>query len=125
MDRTLILVGIGGSIGSVLRYAIALLMAKPTSSSFPFATLIVNLVGCFLIGVIVALSGKGDLVTPEWRIFLTAGFCGGFTTFSAFSLENIRLMQDGEFTLVALYVTASIIVGLAATYLGMLLVRSV
>jgi CrcB protein len=92
---------------------------------FPFATLIVNVGGCFLIGVLFALSDRGNLLSPEWRIFLTTGFCGGFTTFSTFSYESLLLVQDGEYLYLAAYVAISVFVGLAATYLGILLIRSI
>jgi len=125
MDRSILLVGIGGLVGSVARYAVALVFAGQFSSVFPFATLIVNVAGCFLIGVIFALSDRGNILSPEWRIFLTTGFCGGFTTFSTFSYESLRLLQDGELLYVAVNVVASVVVGLAATFLGILMVRSI
>lgn len=125
MDRSILLVGIGGFLGSVARYLAAVLFAGQISSSFPFATLAVNITGCFLIGVLFALSDRGNILTPEWRVFLTTGFCGGFTTFSTFSYESIRLMQDGEFLYLALSVLLSVIVGFTATYLGILLIRSI
>ena len=125
MDRTLILVGVGGLAGSVLRYLVTLFFATRAATGFPYGTLAVNLVGCLLIGMIFGISEKGDLLSPEWRILLTTGFCGGFTTFSTFSYESIRLLQDGEILLVSLYVGGSVVAGLLLTYLGMLLVRSI
>ena len=125
MDRTLILVGIGGLAGSILRYLVAIFFARQASSGFPYGTLAVNLAGCFLIGILFALSEKGDLLSPEWRILLTTGFCGGFTTFSTFSYESIRLIQDGEILFVSLYAGGSVIAGLILTYLGMLVIRSI
>jgi CrcB protein len=125
MDRSILLVGIGGFFGSVARYLVAIFFASQTSSVFPFATLAVNVGGCFLIGVLFALSERTAVLTPEWRIFLTTGFCGGFTTFSTFSYESLRLMQDGEFLYLAAYVLTSVILGLGATYLGVLLIRSI
>ena len=124
MDRTLILVGIGGLFGSILRYLVAVFFARQAASAFPYGTLVVNLAGCFLIGILFALSEKGNVLSPEWRILLTTGFCGGFTTFSTFSYESIRLIQDGEILLVSVYVAGSVVVGLVSTWLGMLLVRS-
>ena len=124
MDRTLILVGIGGLAGSILRYLVALVFSTRAAANFPYGTLAVNLVGCLLIGMIFAITEKGDLLSPEWRILLTTGFCGGFTTFSTFSYESIRLLQDGEILLVTLYVGGSVVAGLLLTYLGMLLIRS-
>jgi CrcB protein len=125
MDRSIILVGLGGFIGSVARYLVAVLLAGYTASVFPFATLIVNLVGCFLIGLLFALSDRGNLLSTEWRIFLTTGFCGGFTTFSTFSYESLRLIQDGEYLYFGAYVLASVLIGLAATFLGIILVRAI
>jgi CrcB protein len=125
MDRNILLVGIGGLLGSVARYLVAIALAGQTAGIFPFATLAVNIVGCFLIGLIFAFADRGNLLTPEWRIFLTTGFCGGFTTFSTFSYESLRLLQDGEYLYVAAYVLISVIVGLAATFLGIVLVRAI
>ena len=124
MDRSVLLVGLGGFVGSVARYLVAVLFAGYISSVFPFATLAVNIVGCFLIGVLFAISDKGNILSPEWRILLTTGFCGGFTTFSTFSYESLRLMQDGEFFYLAAYVLVSVVVGLAATYIGVAVIRA-
>ena len=124
MDRNLIFVGIGGFIGSVARYLVAVMFAGQFTSVFPYATLTVNIVGCFLIGILYALSDRGNILSPEWRVFLTTGFCGGFTTFSTFSYESLRLMQDGEYLYLAMYVLASLFVGLGATFVGITLIRS-
>lgn len=125
MDRSILLVGVGGFVGSVARYLVAILFSTQISSVFPFATLTVNIVGCFLIGILFALSDRGNVLSPEWRILLTTGFCGGFTTFSTFSYESLRLMQDGEYLYLAAYVLISVFIGLTATYLGIALVRSI
>jgi CrcB protein len=125
MDRNILLVGLGGLIGSICRYLIAVLFAGQIASSFPFATFTVNIAGCFIIGVLFALSDRGNFLSPEWRILLTTGFCGGFTTFSTFSYESIKLMQDGEILYLALNIILSVVVGFAATYLGILLVKSI
>jgi CrcB protein len=124
MDRSILLVGIGGFVGSVARYLVAVLLAGQVSSVFPFATLTVNIVGCFVIGILFGLSDRGNILSPEWRILLTTGFCGGFTTFSTFSYESLRLMQDGEYFYLATYVLISVVVGLAATYVGITLIRA-
>lgn len=124
MDRSFLLVGIGGFVGSVCRYFLAVFVARQLSTSFPFGTLSVNIIGCFLIGMIFALSERSATVSPEVRILLTTGFCGGFTTFSTFSYESIRLMQDGELLYVAANVVLSVVVGFASTYLGILLIKS-
>lgn len=125
MDRNVLFVGIGGLAGSIARYLVAVLFAGVLSPAFPFATLTVNIVGCFLIGVLFALSDRGSILSPEWRILLTTGFCGGFTTFSTFSYESLRLLQDGEYLYVALYVLLSVVVGLAATYIGIALIKAI
>lgn len=124
MDRSIFLVGIGGFLGSVLRYLVSIAFAGFLNTSFPLATLTVNVVGCFLIGLLFGLSGRAGALSPEWRIFLTTGFCGGFTTFSTFSYESLRLVQDGEVLYVFLNVVLSVVLGLAATYGGILLMRS-
>lgn len=124
MDRNILLVGVGGLVGSIARYLVAVFFAGQFSSVFPFATLTVNVIGCFLIGILFALSDRGNILSPEWRILLTTGFCGGFTTFSTFSYESLRLMQDGEYFYLAAYVLISVIVGLAATFVGITLIRA-
>ncbi len=124
MDRSVLLVGLGGFLGSAARYLVAVLLAGYASTAFPLATFIINVAGCFLVGVLFAISDRGNILTPEWRIFLTTGFCGGFTTFSTFSYESIRLLQDGEFLYLALNVLLSFVVGFVATYLGILIIRS-
>ena len=83
----------------------------------------VNVAGCFLIGLFCALADKGNLLTPEWWILLTTGFCGGFTTFSTFAYENINLLKSGELMYFLLYTAASVILGLLATWLGIVIVK--
>ena len=125
MDRSILLVGLGGFIGSVLRYLVSVLLAGQGPSAFPFATLGVNVAGCLLIGILFAVSDRWNIMSPEWRIFLTTGFCGGFTTFSAFSYESVKLLQEGELLYLSANVVLSVVVGLAATYLGIILVKSI
>ncbi|MBS1509949.1 MAG: fluoride efflux transporter CrcB [Bacteroidetes bacterium] len=115
MMRNFILVGIGGALGTMLRYAVALLI---TSKNFPAATLTVNIVGSFIIGLVVAYSIKNEVFLQNWKLFLTTGICGGFTTFSAFSSENILLLQSGRTTTAFIYIAVSIIAGMAAAWLG-------
>jgi len=120
--RILLLVGAGGFIGSVLRYLAAQFVQNKFLSAFPFGTLSVNVIGCFAIGCIFALAEKGNL-SAEWRLFLATGICGGFTTFSAFSIETISLMKERQMTGAFLYILASIALGLGATFLGIVLVK--
>jgi fluoride exporter len=85
----------------------------------------VNIAGCLFIGILLGLSQKGDLLTPEWRIFLTVGFCGGFTTFSTFAAENLALLKDCNYLYFALYAGLSLFLGLLATYLGNLVILKI
>jgi len=125
MPRLLIIIGIGGFLGSVTRYLLTNFVNNYLSSNFPYGTLAVNILGCFLIGIFVGLFDRGNILSPEWRLFLATGFCGGFTTFSTFSYENIKLAQGAEFFNLSLNVAASVFLGLAATYLGMLIIKSI
>lgn len=124
MSRILIIIGIGGFIGSVARYLSQQYFQKHFPSSFPYGTMWVNITGCFLIGVIYALSEKGNILTPEWRLFLATGFCGGFTTFSTFSYENISLLRDGQYFYAAIYSGISVFGGIIATFLGASIIKS-
>ena len=125
MGRDILLVGVGGFAGSVARYLVSVLLAAWATSAFPFATFAVNLVGCFLIGLIAVFSDRGQLISPSMRPLLTAGFCGGFTTFSAFSIESVGLIQKGEYVYVSLYIALSVILGFLATVLGMAVARAI
>ena len=118
MMYNLLLVGIGGAAGSMLRY----LCQRQFNNSFPFGTLLVNLAGCFIIGLTMGLFAKGGDVSR--RLLIATGFCGGFTTFSAFTQEGIRMMMDNRWLTFALYLSASIVLGLAATYSGFKLTNS-
>lgn len=123
MLRTLLLIGLGSGIGGVLRYLSQQFIQRHFPSSFPFGTLWVNISACFLIGIIYALAERGNLLSPQTRLFLAAGICGGYSTFSSFAYENISLMQSSAFFYMFLYTAASIVVGFAATYLGILFVK--
>lgn len=123
MGKVMLLVGIGGFIGSVFRFLCYQFIDKFFLGSFPFGTFTVNVVGSLLIGVAYGLSFKENFFGPEWRIFFVAGFCGGFTTFSAFSYDNLALLQSGHFISVLLYVSGNIFLGVLATYLGLILTK--
>lgn len=119
MLKNLLLVGLGGSIGSMVRYGITLLAR---SKAFPYATVSVNIIGSFIIGLVFAMSMKEQNLSANWKLFLATGICGGFTTFSAFSLENMNLLQDGKIGTALTYIIFSVVLGIAATFLGYQLV---
>ncbi len=115
MIKNFILIGVGGALGSMLRYLFSLLIQH---KQLPWATLLVNIIGSFIIGIVVAESLKNEIFANNWRLFLATGICGGFTTFSAFSLENLQLLQNGKYFLFIVYIFASIVLGIFATWLG-------
>ena len=108
-------VGAGGALGSVLRYLFYVLIRN---NNFPYATLLVNILGSFLIGLLFALNIKNEYFSKELNLFLMTGLCGGFTTFSAFSLENMALLQDGKIGTFIFYITLTVAAGLFATWIG-------
>ena len=119
MFKNFLLVGLGGAIGSMLRYAISLLV---TVKQFPYSTFIVNIAGSLIIGAVLALSLKNDIFSNNWKIFLATGICGGFTTFSAFAAENMALLQSGKYGIALMYILASLLLGIAAVVLGFKLI---
>ncbi|SRR5258708_27622443 len=125
MWKTIIYVAIGSAIGGVGRFLLQQFIQKRVDSTFPYGTLFVNLLGCFIIGIVAGLADKGNVLSPQGRIFLAAGICGGFTTFSSFINENHSMLQDGELLNTFLYIAVSVIVGLLATTLGILLIKNI
>ncbi len=121
--KPLLIIGIGGALGSICRYLVQVYVGKYTTLSFPFGTLVVNLTGCFLIGILFGLSNKYAWMTLDWRLFLITGICGGYTTFSSFSLESMMLFRQGNYTYFFLYILGSVTVGLLATIAGSSLFR--
>ena len=120
---TMILIALGGAVGSVSRYGLGLVVQKATHAGFPFGTLTVNALGSFLVGVL-AKAFMHTQTHPGLRAMLIVGFCGGFTTFSAFSLETVALVQGGEWPRAVAYVAASVVLCLAGTAIGIALVRA-
>lgn len=114
MLKNFILVGLGGSIGSMLRYAASFLPSK----NFPVSTLLINIAGSFIIGLIAGIYLKNDLLSNNYKLFFATGVCGGFTTFSAFAAENLQLAQQGKFFIALLYIFLSIIFGITAAWCG-------
>ena len=125
MLRTILIVGTGGFIGSILRYLVQYFVEKGMNSSFPLGTLIANVAGSFIIGIVFALAEKGHLLSAEWRIFLAVGFCGGFTTFSAFAYNNFTMIEEQSYLQLLLNVGGNLFLGIVAVYLGLIFVRTV
>jgi CrcB protein len=123
MLRTLICIALGGSLGSMLRYLSSVIIQKYYASVFPLATFLVNVIGCLLIGIIMGLLEKNQLTNSNIKWLLVTGFCGGFTTFSAFSFENITLLQNENFGWAFLYIISSVVIGIGAVWLGLTLLK--
>lgn len=108
-----------GALGTLARYGLQGFVQERTGATFPYGTLVVNLVGCFLLGGIAEYALAHLTISPEWRIGITTGFFGAFTTFSTFSWETARLLQDGEWLRGSVYVLVSLVGGLALVFVGM------
>ncbi|MCP4185421.1 MAG: fluoride efflux transporter CrcB [Hyphomicrobiales bacterium] len=121
----LLLVSLGGAIGAGLRFMVGNVAIRFFGVSFPWATLIVNVAGSLLMGILIGVLVRRTGTPNEVRIFLATGLLGGFTTFSAFSLDAINLWQRGESTIAAGYVLASVILSLFALFVGLIIVRSI
>ena len=112
MFNNILLVGLGGAAGSILRY----LCQRSLNLNFPYGTLLVNISGCLLIGLLWGLFTRH--IDEQRRLLLVTGFCGGFTTFSTFTYEGVQMLMENRWVIFALYTTLSIVLGLLATYLG-------
>lgn len=123
MLKSLLLVGLGSFCGGALRYYISTLMKNLCNQGFPWGTLLVNLVGCLLIGIVFGLFSKMGTQQSSWCLILTAGFCGGFTTFSAFANESVQMLQSGNTLNLIIYISTSVIVGIAMVALGYWIVK--
>jgi CrcB protein len=111
-------IALGGAIGGAARYSLGGLIQRLAPGEFPLGTLVINVLGSFLIGVFVRYAFETPAVSPEVRAFLTIGLCGGFTTFSTFSYESATMLERGEWPRLALYVGLSVILTIGATLLG-------
>ena len=121
MLREILLVALGGGAGSALRYLTAILVAHYYSGSVPLATLGVNVVGCFLVGLLIGICGGGS----QLRLLFVTGFCGGYTTFSTFTAESYTMLREGAYGLAILYIVVSVLIGLLALWVGVSLSRAI
>jgi CrcB protein len=119
-----VLLFVGGGIGAMLRFGVALVVAQRLPGVFPWGTLVVNVVGCFAIGVLATLADEGELFSPMARLFLVGGLLGGFTTFSTFGMETLQLVETRELGLALAYGLGSVALGLVAVGLGVYSTRS-
>ena len=118
MIKNVLIVGLGGAAGSMLRYAVHKIFPAQSAAAFPSATLMVNIAGCLLIGMLWSMVSRSLTWNEEMKLLLMNGFCGGFTTFSAFTLEGIGLLKENKTSLFFVYLTASVVGGLLATFIG-------
>lgn len=121
----LVLVAVGGSIGAVTRYLVSVWAADRFGANFPYGTLIVNVVGCFIIGAFMTVATERLVLNPYWRLLITVGFVGGLTTFSSFSYETFSLLEDANLMMAFYNVALNLVLGFFATWLGIGLVRLV
>ena len=118
MIKNLFLVLLGGGLGSISRYLLSFYLTKNNVSNFPWATFIANSLGCLIIGLLFGYIQKNNLQNETLKLLLITGFCGGFTTFSTFSLENIQFIQNQNYNLAITYTLASLFVGFLAVIIG-------
>ena len=121
--RQILMVALGSAVGGVLRFLASKGIYQLAPMKFPLPTLLVNVAGCFLIGVFYTWSSDSRLMTQDSRLLLTTGLCGGFTTFSAFAHENIVLMRTGAYPMILVYILLSVVLGILAVFAGMQLFR--
>lgn len=120
-----VIVGVGGCLGSVLRFWLGTYIGEKMGTQFPYGTFVINVTGSFLIGFILALLTVKTHWSPYWRYLIPVGFIGGYTTFSSFEYETLRTMQDGQVGLGLLYVALSVCVGFVAVWGGVVAGRAI
>ena len=116
-------VALGSAVGGVARFLLGDVIQRWSGSSFPLGTLVINVTGSILLGVIMRYALQTPAVTPEARAFLAIGLCGGYTTFSTFSYETAKLLEDGDWLRAALYVSTSVVLAVTGMFLGFALAR--
>jgi CrcB protein len=121
--KSLILIGLGGAVGSICRYLMQIFISRYVTVTFPLGTFLVNISGCFAIGLLFGLANKYAWMTIEWRLLLITGVCGGYTTFSSYSFEGLTLFRQGNYFYFASYILLSVFLGLMATWGGLAVVK--
>lgn len=114
----ILLIAIFGAVGTLTRYGLQGLIQFRAGGAFPYGTLLINLTGCFLLGLIGQFTLNRMLISPDWRVAITVGFFGGYTTFSSFGWETAKMLEDGEWLRATTYVAASVFVGLFLSVAG-------
>jgi CrcB protein len=114
----LILIAVFGAIGTLARYGLQGVVQVRTVGTFPYGTLLINLTGCFLLGLIGQFTLNRMVISPDWRVAITIGFFGGYTTFSTFGWETAKMLEDGEWLPATTYVAASVVAGLLLSVAG-------
>jgi CrcB protein len=123
MLKSILIVGFGGFIGTVARFLTSRYFQENIASVFPWSTFTINIIGSLLIGIFYGISEKGDFMSPDVRLFLTVGICGGFTTFSTFSNDAFLLLRQDEWLRFAFYTSMSFFLGLVAVYFGRIIIK--
>jgi CrcB protein len=121
--KNILLVLVGSAAGGSARYVMSLLIQSKNSSLFPWGTFAINLLGCFVIGVVYAIAARNASTGSDMRLLLATGFCGGFTTFSAFAFENLELLKSGQHLAALIYIILSVVLGILAVVLGTYLIK--
>lgn len=124
MLKQVLLVGLGGAIGSVFRFLTSVFMARYTLNSFPLGTFVANILGCFILGICVGVFGKNPTENENLRLLFITGFCGGYTTFSTFASENVQLLHQQNYVMLATYTLVSLLLGFLAVVVGLNLGKS-
>jgi CrcB protein len=121
--RNILLVLVGSAVGGLMRFITSYLIQQKIGARFPTGTFAVNLIGCFLIGMIFSLAAKNAQGSDDLKLLLATGFCGGFTTFSAFAIENMELFKSGNNLTALTYILLSVTLGIIATFAGTLMFK--